>query len=298
MRNAALRITIALFAASFLMLAGCASQPQWPPISQVASNEHTPGRWVWVELVCDDVEQAKAFYSAVFSWQFDTIGDGADAYTVVRSADRRIGGIVHQQRRSEQTRAARWLASMSVADVKAAAAQVKSAGGDVVIAPRSLAGRGEVAVFSDPEGALFAVIRSFSGDPPQAMPAINAWMWLELWAQDPQRMSAFYRGLGGYTLEHKHDNGMQDEIHLVLGEDPRAGIVAMPRDGLPSTWLPYVRVADLDATLKRVTDAGGYVAVAPGKELREGMVAVIVDPLGGALGVAQWPVQNGEGAGS
>jgi hypothetical protein len=63
----------------------------------------------------------------------------------------------------------------------------------------------------------------------------------------------------------------------------------MPRQDLPSTWLPYVRVADMGATLERVMDSGGYVAVAPNASFREGKTAVIIDPLGGALGLVSWP---------
>jgi len=41
------------------------------------TDERSAGRWVWLGLVCDDAQQARVFYGAIFSWQFDTAIGGS-----------------------------------------------------------------------------------------------------------------------------------------------------------------------------------------------------------------------------
>ena len=59
----------------------------------------------------------------------------------------------------------RWFGYISVANVERAKRAVTKAGGRVLAAPQKMPKRGEQAVFADPEGALFGVIKSSSGDP-------------------------------------------------------------------------------------------------------------------------------------
>jgi len=48
-----------------------------PAISDMDTDERTAGRWVWLGLVCDGAQQARVFYGAIFSWQFDTAIGGS-----------------------------------------------------------------------------------------------------------------------------------------------------------------------------------------------------------------------------
>jgi predicted enzyme related to lactoylglutathione lyase len=51
-------------------------------------------------------------------------------------------------------------------------------------------------------------------------------------------------------------------------------------------WLPYVRVADVAATVAKATAAGGRVVVEP-RPYSGAIVALIVDPTGAPFAVAQ-----------
>ena len=46
----------------------------WPPIVDPPTGQHTPGRWVWGDLVTSDVAVAADFYGKVFGWTFETYG--------------------------------------------------------------------------------------------------------------------------------------------------------------------------------------------------------------------------------
>ena len=276
-----------------LLTLGCNPIAPWPAINNAPTGVDTPGRWVWAELFTDDIGRAGDFYGKVFAWQLEDYSQGENRYLLARADGRPVAGIVHHVKSEDKERAGQWLRLMSVADVAGAAASVAGSGGEVVLGPRQLDGRGEVAVLADPEGALFGVIHSDSGDPPDLFPPVNTWLWNELWAMDVKRMSAFYRDIGGYSLDAPpRDKAIGDdrpEVYLSASGYPRAGIVEQRREDLPSAWLPYLRVKNLDATLHQVVQEGGAVVVGPSPKIRGGRIAVFTDPLGAALGIAEWP---------
>jgi len=276
-----------------LLTAGCTSSPRWPAIDDRQAGVHTPGRWVWAELFTKDVSQAKDFYGAVFGWQMEALDTTAGGYILIRANGRPIAGIVHREGVKDGDRSAQWLRLMSVEDVETASAKVSSTGGEVVLATRRLPGRGEIAVLSDPEGALFGVIHADTGDPPDVFPAMDTWLWNELWATEVGKLSDFYRDIGGFEVRApspgKAFGEDRAEVYLAAQGYPRAGIVEQKRDDLPATWLPYLRVTNLEATLKRVVEAGGTIVLEPDPEIRKGRVAVFTDPLGAPVGIAAWP---------
>jgi hypothetical protein len=288
-------MTLAVMA--LVLAGGCAAKPpQWPAISEPATNRHTQGRWVWGELFADNVDAERVFYREVFGWDYDTVGTGKNAYTLIRAGGRPIAGMIHYAKPADARRSARWIAFMSVPDAASAAGQAAAAGGRVVVPPRALPGRGDAAVLADPEGALFGVIHTAGGDPADAFPSDNAWLWLELWARDAAAMAEFYRPLGAYTVSRQEGPGDRPELHLVAEGYPRAGVLEIERTGVPSTWLPYVRVKDLQQTVAAVERAGGRIIVPPNPDIRGGKVAVFLDPLGAAVAAAEWKDESdGEG---
>ena len=79
------------------------------------------------------------------------------------------------------------------------------AGGRVLAAPRTLPKRGEQAVFADGEGALFGVMKSASGDPPDFMADPGDWIWIQLLSRDAKKAAEFYRTVGGYEVTENMD---------------------------------------------------------------------------------------------
>jgi predicted enzyme related to lactoylglutathione lyase len=280
-----------------LLTGGCTTtRPSWPAISDTPTDVHIQGRWVWGELLADNVEAEKIFYREVFGWQYSTHGSGNDAYTLVRVNGRPIAGIIHYAKPAEAARSARWLPLMSVPDAARATQQAAASGGKILVPAKTLPGRGEMAVLADPEGAPFGVIHAAGGDPSDTFPSDNAWFWLELWAKDAAKMAEFYRPLGAYSVAKQESPGDRPEMYLVAAGFPRAGILEIERADVPSTWLPYVRVKDLKQTVANIERAGGRIMVPPSPEIRGGKVAVFLDPLGAAVAVTEWKDESeGEG---
>ena len=259
----------------------------WPPIIEPATNSFVTGRWVWGELFTEDLEAARRFYGTLAGWTYQTVRAGEHTYTLAFADGGPVGGMLQRQHVYEKERGSRWVGMISVPDVAKAARYAEEHGGKVVMAPRALPGRGEVALLRDPEGAPFGVIRSVVGDPPDYRGEVNEWVWIELWAKDPQAMAGFYGGLAGYETNPTPMVGGRTAYDLASGGYLRARIIPSPAGSQPSAWVPYLRVSDVKASSAVVAGAGGRVVVSPDRKIREGKVALVIDPAGAAVGLAE-----------
>ena len=140
--------TAGIFSGTLVLLvasAAVAADRYWPPIVDPATGRHTPGRWVWADLVTADVAKAADFYGKVFGWTFETYGgtDDRETYTLALASGLPIGGMLYDARALQgDTPSARWIGLVSVADPRAAAAAVAQHGGKVIYAPTMLGERG------------------------------------------------------------------------------------------------------------------------------------------------------------
>ena len=263
-----------------------AATPQLPPLSTVSGSPRLPGKFVWADLVTDDVAAARAFYQHLFGWTFQEIGN----YTIASNDDRPLGGMFQLPRPQDRPGQPRWLGYLSVTSVAKAERAVTKAGGRVLAPPREFPKRGEQAVFADPEGAVFGVIKSSSGDPRDFLPDPGDWIWIQLLSRDAGKAAEFYQAVGGYeALENTASNRLNDYILASEGY-ARATIRTMPkeREEVRPTWLPFVRVKSVSDTVARARELGGKALLEPKPELFDGKVAVIADPTGAAIGILEW----------
>ncbi len=119
-----------------------------------------PGSFSWTELTTPDVETTQAFYSAVFGWQPEVLGEGdADApfeYRVQRLGGNMVAGIMEMDS-SWGEMPAHWMVYFAVEDADEAAERVEELGGTVCVEPFDTP-YGRTAVIDDPSGATFSVI--------------------------------------------------------------------------------------------------------------------------------------------
>jgi hypothetical protein len=274
-----------LFAAALLYATAAFASPMGP---DGAPGERHPGKFIWFDLATDDPAGARAFYGAVFGWQFLPVEKAPASYTLIERAGVKVGGMFRQARPAGAPVGSRWLALMSVADPAKTADQVRQRGGKVLVAPVTVAGRGTHAVFRDPQGAVFGVLASSDGDPPDDPVTDGEVFWLDLFTPEPSQAEAFYGALANYEIsESEIDAGHKRRI-LASEGIARAGIVALPADKAGPGWMPYILVDDVAATLNDVRGAGGHVVIEPRPELLDGNLAVISDPNGGVVGIVNW----------
>jgi len=262
----------------------------WPPITDPPTATYRPGKWVWADLLTPDVGAAAEFYGKVFGWTFETFGPKEDTrtYTLVSSNGTPIAGMVFVNPKDHSLKHdARWVGLMSVEDVKLAEGRVLNAGGKVLMPPRQLGVRGEAALFADPEGAVFGVIHSASGDPEDYLGEVNNWLWHELWATDAAAMAKFYQAVGGYQVVDGVIGSEQRGYHLTEGGYARAGILAKPLEAAKTAWVPYVRVANVEEAVEKARAAGGAVVLEP-HDVHGTRAALLMDPSGAPFAVAEW----------
>ena len=275
----------AVLAASAASFASAA--PQLPPINQPPTNQRLSGKLIWFDLLTNNVDAAKQFYGSVFGWTFSDVPDSQRRFSVISIGNERIGGIFQPASPAAAGRPAHWLTFISVPDVDATARYAKSNGGQILAGPTSVPARGTHLVMRDPQGALFGVLKSDSGDPLDDPAQPGEILWADLFVSKPVDAAAFYRGLVGWRSGRRAAGGAKERLVMSAGGFARAGITVLP-DGAKPGWLPYVQVQDVAATLKRVTNAGGRILTPPSPDVLGGRLAVIADPQGGVIGVVHW----------
>ncbi|MGB8224868.1 MAG: VOC family protein [Polyangiales bacterium] len=272
-------------------LVGCNRTVTLPPIAQEQGAPEIPGKFVWHNLVTGDGEAARKFYGGLFGWQFD-LKDGG-RYSVITYQGRNLGGILDASKDGNRPKSGRWLSAMSVPDLDAALAALGKAGGKQVEAPVQVSGVGRVVTVEDADGALFHLLAPERGDPPDVEPAVHTWLWHELLANHADRALAFYEAAFGYRTEPPKKNPSSEYRVLWSSGEPRAGILENPFDNTRSTWIPYVRVEDPAALAERVPGLGGRVVVAPHASVRNGTLALVLDPSGAPIALQQWSPEDG-----
>jgi predicted enzyme related to lactoylglutathione lyase len=262
--------------------------PKLPAINQTPTGQQLTGKLTWFDLLTDDIGAAKQFYGAVFGWTFADAPGANGKFSVISIGNERIGGIFQRDKPAKTGPTTRWLTFISVPDAAAAAHYTKSHGGKVISGPTSVPERGTHVVMRDPQGALFAVLKSDSGDPIDDPAQPGEILWADLFVPKPAEAAAFYRGLVGWDSEQKDTRGAAEHLVVRCAGFSRAGITMLPPGATQPGWLPYVQVANVPATLKRVTNAGGKVLMPPSRDVLDGRLAVISDPKGGVIGVVNW----------
>ena len=119
--------------------------------------------------------------------------------------------------------------------------------------------------------------------------------WVDLGSPDVDGAAAFYTGLFGWTCEAA---GPEEEtggyrMFFYKGK-PVAGLGPAQNPG-PPYWTTYVSVADADATIAKVKDAGGTVFLEPMDVLDVGRMAVFADPTGAVISIWQPGTHPGSG---
>jgi uncharacterized protein len=131
-------------------------QPRDHKGSQLANEI---GTWGWSELQTRDLEKAKAFYSAVFGWK-PTQFEGMAEYTVLENDGRGIGGAMPMPAEVPKEVPSNWLTYFGVDDTDATVERAKQNGGGVLAPPMEIPNVGRFAVLTDPQGGVFAVIKT------------------------------------------------------------------------------------------------------------------------------------------
>jgi uncharacterized protein len=287
------RLEKTLLLAALVAATGCATVQEdarvsWPPVTVPRTEEHHAGKVIFVELVTPDLAAAKQFYGGLFGWTFRDMEAGTRRYAEASLEGRPVAGLLQRPLPAQERRQPAWLTYLSTPDVDATTKTAQQQGAKVLFEPRSLADRGREAVLADPQGAVFAILSSSSGDSPDVLASPGKWIWSSLITSDPKAGAVFYQALFAYEVfDLPADPGAQ---HLMLATEnyARASANSLPSGSVHPHWLNYVRVEDAVSMAAKVVSLGGRVLVEPRLDRHGGRVAIVADPAGAAFGLLEW----------
>ena len=119
---------------------------------------NVPGAFTWSEHMSRDFEGAKAFYAAVFGYEYgDMSSDGFSYATMLINGQQVVGGMGAFPDGHGDDQPAAWSVYFGTSDTDRAVSTATGNGGRV-IRPASDSPYGRMAVVADAEGAVFSLI--------------------------------------------------------------------------------------------------------------------------------------------
>jgi predicted enzyme related to lactoylglutathione lyase len=115
-----------------------------------------PGAMCWNEQLSWDFEGSRAFYGAVFGYEYGDTGGGL-SYATFRVNDRDVGGIGGLHAGVPADTPAAWRVYFGAADTDASVARVQANGGSVIREPIDHP-YGRMSTVADDQGAVFSLL--------------------------------------------------------------------------------------------------------------------------------------------
>jgi uncharacterized protein len=120
-----------------------------------------------------------------------------------------------------------------------------------------------------------------------AVATTNQPVWMDLGTRNVEASKRFYSELFGWTTSESPDPDLGGYTVYQLDGKAVGGVMDLGDNPAPNSWLPYIGVSDVRATVDAVKAAGGEVLVEPMDVKTHGSMAVIRDAAGAAIGLWQ-----------
>jgi uncharacterized protein len=114
-------------------------------------------------------------------------------------------------------------------------------------------------------------------------------VWYELMTSDAEAAKAFYAEVVGWGTK---DASIPGYTLFTVGKASVGGLVELPEDasnlGAKPSWIGYIGVSDVDATVDRIKHLGGAVYVPPKDNPNISRFSVVADPQMATLALFKW----------
>jgi uncharacterized protein len=277
-------------------------------------NGYMPGVPCWVDTSQPDPAAVLDFYGGLFGWDFEDVmppeSDGNYFVGRIRGGEAAAVGSIPEGLPSVAT----WNTYVSVSSADETASKVRDAGGSAVMEPFDIPGSGRMAVFADPEGAVFAVweAKEFMGA--RIVNEHGSLNFNGLNTRDAEGAKSFYGSVFGWTTlplpagemwtlpgygDHlERDNpGLREQVAEMGGPEGFVDVVASinpiaaDQPDTPAHWNVTFAVDDADAAAAKATELGGTV-VAPPFDAPWVRMTVLNDPRGATFVASQFVAEN------
>jgi predicted enzyme related to lactoylglutathione lyase len=239
----------------------------------------------WIDLSTKDPNGARAFYSELFGWKIDEPRPDAGGYMMAKQGGKDVAGLGPVQ---DPNGPSAWMIYIGTRDADATAKKVEAAGGKVIAPAFDVFDQGRMAVFQDPSGAFISVWQPNKMFGSEIVGKDGSFGWGELNARGIDKATPFYKQVFGWTTKvSPMGEGQPDYTEYQLDGQSVVGGMEMnpmvPKE-VPSYWMVYFAVADVDKAHKKAVDLGAQEMLPP-QEFPGGRFSILSDPQGAAFGL-------------
>ena len=242
---------------------------------------------VWIDLGSTDPKAAREFYTKLFGWKAEPEKDpAAGGYAMARFGDKDVAGIGGKQPGDPSPSA--WSLYIGTTDVNALAKKIEAAGGKVIAPGFDVMDVGRMAVFQDPSGAFISAWQPNTMNGFDVQGKHGSFAWAELNSRGLDRAEPFYEKVFGWgEKKSSMGEGLGDYTEFKLNDQSILGALEMmpmvPKE-VPSYWLVYFAVDDVDKAHEKAVSLGAKEMLAP-QDYPGGRYSIIADPTGAAFGL-------------
>jgi len=241
---------------------------------------------IWTDLSTSDPAAARDFYAKLFGWKVEVNPDPQyGGYALAKISGKDVAGIGPKQ--MEQQPSA-WMVYIGTPDADDTAKKAQAAGGQVIVPTMDVGDQGKMAVIADPSGAVIGLWQGTRMTGAQIYDQPNSMGWAELNSRAIEKANDFYTKLFGWTKKKSEGGENAPEYtEFQLGGTSIAGAMDMnpmvPKE-VPSYWMVYFNVDDVDKSFKKAKELGAQEMLAP-DEFPGGRFAIVSDPQGATFGL-------------
>jgi predicted enzyme related to lactoylglutathione lyase len=243
------------------------------------------GKPVWLDLSSSDPAGSREFYAKLFGWRVEVNPDPQyGGYALAKMGGKDVAGIGPKMMAEAPTA---WSIYIGTTDPDGLAKKVAGAGGKVIAGPMQVGDQGTMAVFQDPSGAFISAWQPLAmGVMPTGGP--GTFGWPELNSRGIEKAVTFYGTAFGWATKLAFaGEGQPRYTEFWLGDERIAGgmeMSPMVPPQVPSYWMAYFTVDDVDASFRKAIGAGAHEMVAP-VDFPGGRFAILSDPQGAVFGI-------------
>jgi len=241
---------------------------------------------IWTDLSTSDPAAARDFYAKLFGWKVEVNPDPQyGGYALAKLGGKDVAGIGPKQM-AEQPSA--WLIYIGTPDADETTKKAQAAGGTVIAPPMEIGDQGKMSVIADPSGAAIGVWQGTKMTGAQVYDQPNSMGWAELNSRGVEKATAFYQKLFGWGLKKSEggENAPEYTEFQLSGTSVAGGMEMNPMvpKEVPSYWMVYFNVDDVDKAFKKAKDLGAQEMLAP-DDFPGGRFAIVSDPQGATFGL-------------
>ena len=223
-------------------------------------TKYPQGTFSWADCSSSDGKAGTQFYAELMGWEVMDIPTAPGmSYSMFMQEGCAVAGLSGMPPGFE--RAPLWNNYVTVENVEAMVPKIEAGGGSIIEPPVQMGDEGHMLVLRDPGGAELALWQPLNTIGAGLVNTPGALCWNQLYTREPEAVKAFYSALLGWDFQEDETGSF-----MILNKGRMNGnmiTISEEMGDMPSMWLPYFSVADIEAAAERVKALGGAVHMGP-----------------------------------